>query len=179
MRQALGDLSKKVNWHMIGHLQKNKINKALPIFNCIQTVDSIQQARDIDRRVEKADKKKILILLEINIGSEFTKSGINPGEHKDFETYIENMILEMTQLQHIGVAGLMTMGPRFDNPEKSRHYFRRTKNLFEDLKKLNGANLQMSYLSMGMSNTYQVAIEEGANMIRLGTVIFGPRNDKE
>jgi PLP dependent protein len=167
---------KKVNWHMIGNLQKNKINKALPIFDVIQTVDSLKLAQDIDKRVKKAGKDFVSILLEINIGSEFTKNGIQPAEYEDFEGFMEKLIIDISKLSHIHLEGLMTMGPRFDDPEKPRPFFRRTKNLFDSLSKLNLERVNMKYLSMGMTNSYKVAIEEGANLIRIGTAIFGPRD---
>jgi PLP dependent protein len=167
---------KKVNWHMIGNLQKNKINKALPIFDVIQTVDSLKLAQDIDKRVKKAGKDFVSILLEINVGSEFTKNGIQPAEYEDFEGFMEKLIIDISKLSHIHLEGLMTMGPRFDDPEKPRPFFRRTKNLFDSLSKLNLERVNMKYLSMGMTNSYKVAIEEGANLIRIGTAIFGPRD---
>lgn len=166
---------KKVHWHMIGHLQKNKINKTLPIFDLIQTVDSLQLAQDIDKRVEKAGKKSVSILLEINIGSEFSKDGIKPDEYEKFEDFMESLVIDISRLSHISLEGLMTMGPRFEDPEKFRHFFRRTKKLFDRLSKLKLERVDMKYLSMGMTHSYKVAIEEGANMVRIGTAIFGER----
>jgi hypothetical protein len=175
-KQALKkDLGHKIQWHMIGPLQKNKINKALPIFDLIQSVDSIKLAREIDKRVEKAGKDFIPILLEINIGSEFTKYGIKPAEHKDFEGYMEELAKDVSSLSHIRLEGLMTMGPLTGDPEKVRPYFKRVKNIFDNLARLELERVNMKYLSMGMTNSYKVAIEEGANLIRIGTAIFGPR----
>jgi PLP dependent protein len=172
------EIVKKVNWHMIGHLQKNKINKTLPIFDLIQTVDSLELAQEIDKRVEKAGKDFISILLEINIGSEFSKYGIKPDEHEYFEGYIEQLARDISLIPHIRLKGLMTMGPRFDDPEKPRPFFKRTKKIFDSLSSLNLERVEMKYLSMGMSNSYKVAIEEGANLIRIGTAIFGHRPSK-
>lgn len=169
------EITKKVNWHLIGHLQKNKINKALPIFDLIQSVDSLKLAREINKRVEKAGKDFVPILLEINIGSEFTKYGIKPAEHDDFEAYIEELVKEISNLSHIHLEGLMTMGPLTGDPEKVRPYFRRVKNIFDNLVKSGSGKAKMKFLSMGMTNSYKVAIEEGSNMIRIGTAIFGPR----
>jgi hypothetical protein len=166
---------KKVKWHMIGHLQKNKINKALPIFDLIQTVDSLKLAQEIDKRVKKSGKDFISILLEINIGSEFSKYGIRPADHADFESYMEELTREVSQLPHIQVEGLMTMGPLTGDPENVRPYFKRVKKIFDNLAVLNLDRVNMKYLSMGMTNSYKVAIEEGANVIRIGTAIFGPR----
>ncbi len=175
MKQELGEKANTIKWHMIGHLQKNKINKALPIFDVIQTIDSLEKAQDIDKRTERAGKSIIPVLVEINIGSEDSKDGIKPEEHEPFEEYMEKLIRDVSRLGHLRVEGLMTMGPRFGNPEDSRPYFRRTKEIFEKIRDLNIPNVDMKYLSMGMTNSYRVAIEEGSNMVRIGTAIFGPR----
>ena len=160
---------------MIGNLQTNKINKASGIFDVIQTVDSYEKAQAIDKRVEASGKNIMPIYIEINIGSEDSKAGIKPDEHEPFEEYIKNLIKNISKLEHIRVEGLMTMGPRFGDPENSRPYFKRTKELFENLKELNLPNVSMKTLSMGMTNSYKVAIEEGSNMVRIGTAIFGER----
>jgi pyridoxal phosphate enzyme (YggS family) len=175
IKLELGKKSNTVKWHMIGHLQKNKINKALPIFDVIQTIDSLEKARDINKRVERAGKSVIPVLIEINIGSEDSKAGIKPEEHEPFEEYIDIFVRDISEFGHLRVEGIMTMGPRFGNAENSRPFFRRTKNIFKKIIDLNIPNIDMKYLSMGMSNSYKVAIEEGSNMIRLGTVVFGKR----
>jgi len=179
--QIYSDLRKKaskVRWHMIGHLQTNKINKALRIFDVIQTVDSLEKAAAIDKRVEGARKQVMPILIEINIGGEDSKAGIKANEHEPFEKYMEDLIRDMSRFEHLRVEGLMTMGPRFGNPENVRPYFRRTRRIFEKIKALDLANVDMKYLSMGMTNSYGVAIEEGSNMVRIGTAIFGERNGR-
>jgi len=163
---------------MIGHLQTNKINKALRIFDVIQTVDSLEKAAAIDKRVEKATKKIVPVYIEINIGNEDSKAGIKPEEHEPFEEYIKKLVRDMSDLSHLRLTGLMTMGPRFGNPEDVRPYFRRTRRIFERIKGLNPPNVDMKYLSMGMTNSYKVAIEEGSNMVRIGTAIFGERKYK-
>ena len=173
---ALRKKAAKTRWHMIGHLQTNKINKALRIFDVIQTVDSLEKAAAIDKRVEKTSKQRVPIFIEINIGSEDSKAGLRADEHEPFEGYMEDLIRDMSRFEHLRVEGLMTMGPRFGNPEDVRPYFRRTRRIFEKIKALDLANLDMKYLSMGMTNSYKVAIEEGSNMIRIGTAIFGERN---
>ncbi len=170
MYNCLGGKAKKVRWHMIGALQKNKINKALLIFDVIQTVDSLKTAVAIDRRVEKTGKKIIPVYIEINIGGEITKDGLKP----DYEIII-SLVREISKLEHLSLEGLMTMGPRFGNPEDSRPYFRKTKDIFERIRALNLPNVNMKTLSMGMTNSYEVAIEEGSNMVRLGTILFGER----
>ena len=175
---ALRKKEAKVRWHMIGHLQTNKINKALRIFDIIQTVDSLEKAAAIDKRVERARKQKKPVFIEVNIGSEDSKAGIKPQEHEPFESYIEKLITDMSEFEHLSIEGLMTMGPRFGNPKDSRPYFARMRRIFEKIKELDLANVDMKYLSMGMTNSYKVAIEEGSNMVRIGAAIFGERNDR-
>jgi len=172
---ALQKDATNVRWHMIGNLQTNKINKALNIFDVIQTVDSLAKAVAIDRRVEKARKKTVPALIEINIGSEFSKAGIKPAEHEPFDEYVESLVRALSKLKHLRLEGFMTMGPRFGNPEDVRPYFRRTKEIFEKIRSLDLPNINMRYLSMGMTNSYKVAIEEGSNMVRIGTAIFGQK----
>jgi pyridoxal phosphate enzyme (YggS family) len=160
----LGD---KIRWHMIGHLQKNKAKKAVRLFDMIETLDSWPLAELIDRRCA-AIGKTMPVLVEVNIGREASKTGVLPEE-------VDDLVRRLSDLKHIRVQGLMTMGPRFGDPEDARPYFRATKEAFDRLAKANLPNVEMRYLSMGMSNSYQVALEEGANMIRLGTVLFGER----
>jgi len=176
--QIYSDLRKKaakVRWHMIGHLQTNKINKALRVFDVIQTVDSLVKAEAIDKRVERAKRKIVPVFIEINIGSEDSKAGIKPAEHEPFNEYMERLFEDMSKLEHLRIEGLMTMGPRFGNPEDVRPYFKRTRKIFQKIKGVDLPNVDMKYLSMGMSNSYRVAIEEGSNMIRIGEAIFGER----
>lgn len=175
IKELDSDLVKRVNWHMIGPLQKNKINKALPIFDFIQSVDSLELAKDIDKRVLKSGKKSIPVLLEINIGSEESKHGIKPDEHERLEKFMEQLVYDVSNLAHIHLVGLMTMGAFGANPEQFRQDFRRTKNIFDHLAKLRLEQVDMKYLSMGMTDSYHIAIEEGANVVRIGTAIFGPR----
>ncbi|HOK56956.1 MAG TPA: YggS family pyridoxal phosphate-dependent enzyme [bacterium] len=160
-------IGKKVKWHMIGHLQTNKVKKAFEIFDMIETVDSLKLIREIDK---EAKKKKVIypVLIEINSGRELQKSGVLPEK-------VEELIYEISKFENVRVEGLMTMGPFVENPEDIRPYFKLTKDLFEKLKNLNLPNVEMKYLSMGMTDTWKIAIEEGANIIRIGTGIFGPR----
>jgi pyridoxal phosphate enzyme (YggS family) len=174
--EIYGSLRKKaakVRWHMIGRLQTNKINKALRVFDVIQTIDSLEKAAAIDKRVERAGRRIIPVFIEINIGSENSKAGLRPDKHEPFEEYMGKLVGDMSKLEHLQVEGLMTMGPRFGDPENVRPYFRRTREIFEKIKELRLPNVDMKYLSMGMTNSYRVAIEEGSNMIRIGTAIFG------
>ncbi len=158
---------RKVRWHMIGHLQKNKVKKAVRLFDMIETVDSWPLAELIDRRCA-AIGKTMPVLVEINSGREASKTGLLPED-------VDHFVRRLSLMQHIRVQGLMTMGPRFGNPKDARPYFRATKAAFDRLARANLPNVEMRYLSMGMSNSYQVAIEEGANMVRLGTRLFGER----
>ena len=171
MHEQLDEKAKKVRWHLIGPLQKNKINKALPIFDIIQTIGDYQIAENIDKKVEKAGKKIVPVCIEINIGSEFTKYGVKP-EFKSIEELIRKI---SDNLKYLKIVGLMTMGPRVGDPEDSREYFRKTKEIFERIKTLNLPRVEMKILSMEMSNSYEVAIQEGSNLVRIGTSIFGER----
>jgi len=158
----------RAKWHFIGHLQKNKVKKAVRIFDMIETVDSVEIARDIDKRCAQIDKV-MPVLIEVNSGREKQKSGVLPED-------VEQLAREISAFQNIRVMGLMTMGPRFGNPEDSRPYFVETKKIFEKIRKLNLPNIETRYLSMGMTNSYKVAIEEGANIVRIGSKIFGERD---
>jgi len=163
-RGAVGD---RASWHMIGHLQKNKVKKAVALFDMIETVDSAELAQEIDRRCAEAGRV-MPVLVEVNSGREEQKAGVLPED-------AEGLIREISRLPNIRVMGLMTMGPRFGDPEDSRPYFVITRQLFDRLKALKIANVEMKYLSMGMTNSYRVALEEGANLVRIGTKIFGAR----
>lgn len=167
--RALGDKAKELTWHMIGHLQTNKINKALTIFDVIQTIDSIDQAVALNKRAEQM-QKQIPIYIEINSGDEATKSGVKP----DYES-IKSLVQEIAKLKYLKLEGFMTMGPITGDPELARPFFRKTKEIFDKIKALNLPHVNLTTLSMGMSNSYKVAIEEGSTMIRLGTIIFGER----
>jgi len=169
-REAFAVIGKKATWHFIGHLQKNKVRHAVEIFDMIETVDSMDLAERIDRACAELGRT-MPVLIEINSGREPQKAGVLPEEAED-------LIREISSLERVSVHGLMTMGPRFGDPEEARPYFRKTKDLFDRLGKENLANAKMQVLSMGMSNTYNTAIEEGANMVRIGTGIFGEREKK-
>ncbi len=166
----LGELAEEVDWHLIGHLQTNDINKALPIFDTIQTVESLRKARHINKRVPKADKTETPVYIEVNSAREENKYGIEP----EFEA-LKELLEGIRELDHLRVKGLMTMGAYHENPEDTRPYFKRTKELFDRAQKLKVEGIDLEVLSMGMSNSYRIAVEEGANMVRLGRAIFGPR----
>lgn len=169
MYEALGEQAKKTKWHMIGPLQKNKINKALKVFDCIETIDSVELAEAVNKRAAVI-KREVPVFIEINIGSEITKSGVKP----EYEI-IEELAKSILGLNHLKLEGLMTVRPRTGDPEEVRPYFRKTKEIFDKLRNIGTLNVDLKYLSMGMSNSYRIAIEEGANIVRLGTVIFGER----
>jgi len=155
--QAIGN---KAKWHFIGHLQKNKVKKAVKIFDMIETIDSLELAEELDRACSK-ENKIMPVLIEVNSGREKQKFGVFPED-------VEELIGNISQLKNINVMGLMTMGPMTGDPELSRPYFLETRKIFNKVGIL-------KYLSMGMSNSYKIAIEEGANIIRVGTKIFGER----
>ncbi len=161
------ELQENVRWHMIGHLQKNKVKKAVHIFDMIETVDSVELAQRINKECEKIDKK-MDVLIEVNSGRETRKAGVAPEK-------VETLVRSVCNLPNICIKGLMTMGPNVKEPEMLRPFFKNTREIFDRLAALNIQNIEMSYLSMGMSDSYPIAIEEGANIIRLGTVLFGPR----
>jgi hypothetical protein len=168
--RAFAVIGHRAQWHMIGHLQKNKAKKAVAIFDMIETLDSVHLAQELEKHCARMNKV-MPVLIEINSGREPQKSGVFPED-------AEALIKAVAPLPHLKVVGLMTMGPRFGNPEEARPYFRETKSLFDYLRTLNIPNVEMQYLSMGMSNTYQIALEEGANIVRIGTKIFGERPEE-
>jgi len=157
----------RCKWHFIGHLQTNKVKYAVNIFDLIETVDSIKLAREIDRRCVMI-KKVMPVLIEINSGREPQKYGVLPEDTED-------LLRDIATLKNIEVQGLMTMGPFTGDPEYARPYFKTTRELFKGLKDKKIPGIEMKFLSMGMSNSYSVAVEEGANMVRIGTKIFGER----
>jgi len=164
VKQGVGE---KVEWHFIGHLQKNKVKRAAEIFDMIETVDSTELAREIDTKCAQIGKV-MPVLIEINSGRESGKAGVNPEE-------AERLVRAISELKNIRVAGLMTMGPAVSQPEEARRYFKETRQLYERIKTLNIPGAEMKYLSMGMTDSYRVAIEEGANIVRIGSGIFGRR----
>jgi pyridoxal phosphate enzyme (YggS family) len=167
--RVINALRDRAKWHMLGHLQRNKVRKAAQLFDMIETVDSWRLAELIDRQCA-AIGKTMPVLVEINSGQEASKTGIFPDE-------VDDLIRRLASLSHIHVQGLMTMGPRFGNPEDARPFFRETKKAFDRIAAAGIPSIEMRYLSMGMSNSYEVAIEEGSNMIRIGTTLFGSRKD--
>jgi hypothetical protein len=168
-KRAYEVVGKRAEWHFIGTLQKHNVRrKMVEIFDMIETVTSLEIAREIEKRCAQINKV-MPVLIEVNSGREEQKSGVLPED-------AEQLIREVSGLRNIKVMGLMTMGPRFGNPEDSRPYFVETRKIFERIKELDLPNAEMRFLSMGMTNSYKIAIEEGANIVRIGTKIFGERD---
>jgi pyridoxal phosphate enzyme (YggS family) len=164
---AYETIGTRAQWHFIGHLQKNKVKKAVQLFDMIETVDSEEIAALIDKRCRQAGKV-MPVLIEVNSGREPQKSGVLPED-------TERLIRHIAEYENIRVQGLMTMGPAAGDPEDSRPYFVETRKVFEKIKSSDIPGVEMKYLSMGMTNSYRMAIEEGANIVRLGSIIFGDR----
>jgi pyridoxal phosphate enzyme (YggS family) len=156
-------------WHMIGHLQTNKTAPAAELFNAVDSVDSIKLARKLNSAAASLDKK-LPVLIEINIGGEQAKSGIAPDSPE-----LRQLLRLAPELESLVFQGLMTVPPYSDDPEQSRPYFRWMRELFREIEHQRLAAVNMNVLSMGMSHDFQVAIEEGATCVRLGTAIFGER----
>lgn len=166
VQEALGkyeEIGKNARWHMIGPLQRNKVKKAVGIFDMIQSVDSLKLASEIDRRASEIGKRQD-ILLEVNISRE-------PQKHGFAVESVSEAAVEISKMNHLRLCGLMTMAPEIE-PEMTRPYFREMKLIFDSIKaQLNFADFRI--LSMGMTNDYKIALQEGSNMIRLGRAIFG------
>ncbi len=163
--EIIGDGAK---WHLIGNLQTNKVKYIIDKVELIHSVDSIKLAEEIDKQAKKADRK-VDVLVEVNIAGEISKHGVRPDEVFKF---VENI----SKFDNIRTKGLMTVAPFVENSEENRKYFRQMRKIFVDIKSQNVDNIYMTYLSMGMTNDYEIAIEEGANIVRIGTGIFGERN---
>lgn len=157
-----------IHWHLIGHLQTNKVKYIIDKVDMIHSVESLKLADEIEKRAAAKDLT-MDILVEINIANEDSKFGILPEDAEGF-------IRELAQKKHICVRGLMTVAPFVENPEENREYFRQMKQLLVDINAKKIDNVEMDMLSMGMTGDYEVAIEEGATMIRVGTGIFGERD---
>lgn len=163
-----GSLSgQAVRWHFIGHLQRNKAKYVARLFDMVQSVDSLALARELDRRAGAAHRR-LPVLIEVNLSGEETKFGTE-------EAGALELVRGIAALEHLDVRGLMTMPPFFDDPEDSRPYFIQLRDLAERIRSEGIERASMDELSMGMSSDFEVAIEEGATIVRVGTAIFGPR----
>ena len=162
--QALG---RDVHWHLIGHLQRNKVRFVCELFDLIHSVDSLPLAQDIDRRA--AQQGIVMpILIQVNIGDETTKSGVALVDTRP-------LVQEVAALSHVAIRGLMCIPPALEDPEAVRPYFAQLRALAEQIDQMHLPEVAMTELSMGMSHDFEVAIEEGATMVRVGSAIFGPR----
>jgi len=167
-KEKIEALGKTASWHLIGHLQTNKAKYAVKLFDLIHSVDNLELAREIDRQAAKIGKVQD-ILIEVNIAGETAKAGV-------VITGTPGLVREAAKLRNISVKGLMTMPPYSEDPEDSRSYFRKLRELAGTIEKENIPSVSMQELSMGMSGDFEVAIEEGATLVRVGTAIFGTRS---
>ncbi len=168
LRKKHDDLPKDIRWHMIGHLQRNKVKYIAEYIYMIHSVDSLELAQTIEKEAAKHDRI-IPILIEVNIAGEDTKFGVSADE-------AEELIREISLLPHVQVRGLMTSAPFVEDPEEDRIHFRNLTHLSVDIANKNIDNVTVDVLSMGMSNDYEVALEEGSTIVRVGTSIFGKRD---
>jgi pyridoxal phosphate enzyme (YggS family) len=163
-QKKIEEIGRPVSWHFIGHLQSNKAKYAIRLFDMVHSLDSIPLAEELNRRAEQADRV-IKVLVEVNLSKEATKFGTD-------EEMVLNLAKRVQNFNHLSFEGLMTMPPYFDSPEMSRPYYIALRELKQRMVK---AGIPMKELSMGMSNDFEIAIEEGATYVRVGTAIFGPR----
>jgi pyridoxal phosphate enzyme (YggS family) len=157
-----------VRWHFVGHLQTNKVKYIVDFVHLIHSVDSFKLALEIDKRAKKINRV-VDVLIEVNTSGELTKYGVKPEEAL-------NLVRQISEnCEYVRVKGLMTVAAYLPNPEDVRPMFRTLRELRDEISKFNLRNVEMRHLSMGMSNDYEVAVEEGATIVRIGTAIFGPR----
>jgi hypothetical protein len=168
---AIGDLL-GVDWHLIGHLQTNKAAKAVELFNRIESVDSLRLAEKLNAAAATA-RTRLSVLIELNLGGEQSKTGLNPVSPQFGE-----LLEAAARLDHLDFHGLMTIPPFTNNPEGARPYFRRLREIRDNLARRSLPGIHLGVLSMGMSHDFEVAIEEGSTCVRLGTAIFGERKAK-
>jgi PLP dependent protein len=166
-KEKIEALGKLASWHLIGHLQTNKAKYAVKLFDLVHSVDNLELAAEIDRQAAKIGKMQD-ILIEVNIAGEAAKAGV-PVKG------VPELVAEVSRLKNVSVKGLMTMPPFSENPEDSRPYFQKLRQLMESIAKENIPNVSLKELSMGMSGDFEVAVEEGATLVRVGTAIFGAR----
>ena len=166
-REKIPLLRKEVRWHMIGRLQTNKAKYAVNLFDYIHSVDRLELAEELNKRLEKTGRK-MNILIEVNVSGEETKSGVPANQAID-------LVKSIASLKHLSVKGLMTMAPYSDNPENARPFFAALRNLKHDIIQEGIEGIAMEELSMGMTDDFEVAIEEGATIVRIGRAIFGER----
>ncbi|MDO5411277.1 MAG: YggS family pyridoxal phosphate-dependent enzyme [Lachnospiraceae bacterium] len=169
MCNKIEEIKEPLNWHLIGHLQRNKVKYIVDKACLIHSVDSVRLAEEIQKEAVKKGVSKVPVLIEVNMAQEDSKDGISAQE-------TEALVRAIAELPNLQVRGLMTIAPFVDDPEENRVHFRAMRNLRDRLKALNIPGTEMEELSMGMTNDFEVAIEEGSTMVRVGTAIFGERN---
>lgn len=155
-------------WHLVGHLQANKARRAVQLFDVIHSLDSAELARRLDRLCGEEGRENLPVLIQVDLGHEETKSGIDEGQ-------LARLVDDLKGLDRVQLVGLMTLPPFFDDPEQARPFFRRLRELRDELALQGAFGERKGELSMGMTNDFEVAIEEGATMVRVGTAIFGQR----
>ncbi len=158
----------KVRWHLVGHLQANKARRAIKLFDVIHSLDSIELARRLDRLCVEEGRESLPVLIQVDLGNEETKSGVD-------EDGLPELVRSLDGLARLELIGLMTLPPFFENPEKTRPFFSKLRELRDNLAGKSVFGGQKGELSMGMTQDFEVAIEEGATMVRIGTAIFGER----
>jgi len=169
-REKIPAIGHVAEWHMIGHLQTNKVKYVVNLFDWIHSVDRLELARELDKRAGQ-NNRRLNVLIEVNVSGEESKSGIE-------QTQALELVRQVSLLPHINLRGLMTMPPYSDNPENSRPYFQALRKLRDDISAADIPGIRMDELSMGMTDDFEVAIEEGATIIRVGRAIFGNRMNK-
>jgi len=163
--EEIGPVTK---WHLIGHLQRNKVKYIIDKVDLIHSLDSYKLAEEIDKRAKEIDRV-IECLLQVNVSGEETKYGVSTNS-------VKKLLKEVATLSNVKIVGLMTMAPHVEDREETRQYFKGLKTLSKEISELGLVNVDMKYLSMGMSNDFEIAVEEGANLIRVGSSIFGERD---
>ncbi len=166
-REKFETLERDATWHLIGHLQKNKAKYAVKLFDLIHSVDTLELACALDKEAQKIDKVQ-KILVQVNLAKEASKSGV-------YEEELQPLLEAVDELSHLQLAGLMCIAPNYEDVEEVRPLFRRMYEIFQRTKEFPWKTANIIYLSMGMTHDYRIAIEEGANIVRVGTAIFGPR----
>jgi PLP dependent protein len=162
------EIDKQVKWHMIGHLQRNKVKYIIDKVSLIHSVDSISLLQEINGRAE-SNHAVMQCLLQVNVSGETSKYGVDPSG-------IDHILQAIEGMQSAKIVGLMTMAPYFDNPEKSRDCFKRLHEIYRELKARELQQVEMEILSMGMSNDFEIAVQEGSTMVRIGSALFGERD---
>jgi len=162
----------RVRWHLVGHLQANKARRAVNLFEVIHSIDSLDLARRLDRLCDEERREKLQVLIQVDLGHEETKSGMDESE-------LTHMVEGLQSLTRLDLIGLMTLPPFFDDAEQSRPFFRRLRELRDDFESRGAFGRRKGELSMGMTHDFEVAIQEGATMVRIGTAIFGERGQRQ